>query len=1013
MPRPPLVALAALAATAAAACDAPLDTTTRRTYADFGTEMFGVLHDEALWSGDPVTGATRAAALTQRKEATVWALNALVAPPVDDAMLPLLERLLPLYAPRPGDLPGFIPSLTRDTAALLRKLTADPGAVAALAKLLDAPGAHTDAVERLVGRLARHPVPLTTELLSLTLALEPQLTALFTHLHAEWAALPDPTGPRLLEVELLQRLLWQRLLVLDEPTGPPALVAQLDVRGAPLVTRDAEGALPAPFADLDDDGAPDADPLGRLTGADGAPLDLPPVYGVPTAGETRDQLGRAFLDGQLVYTYFDARESLLAWALRDVRALLASGVHYDLFTAFEGLLGPRAERSDAAGTYSGFQVWGTPLLELLHATNELRRYPRLVPLLRALEHVATQREPLVRALVLDLAKARPIFADAPSLAPGHLLIEELHPLLEQLAEQGLLRALLAAATEPATHGLPDALAAMMRHTDLAWPSSLDALKTPTDVDALPLVGQVPWDQDDLAPERQSLFQKFLTLIDDTAWAPVALKLFDEIPLEDLLVTESMAHLYVTAIGGQAVLDMGNGLLNDAAVAMLDEFDDLHLTPRELNLFMNHDQKIVGNPVCLQGFQVRQHMGPMLFALQRTGMLDAVTPWVTRVVEAGQADLFVQLQLVLARHWGETARDENGFESAGTAGRRVEPTLVRLVDETDLLEHALELFAWAHAATLEVDGQVVNVGDELDALLRWLLATDVRITTTAGATKLPANDGQTLLQNPSRLQHLLWALDGLDRALAEHPDAQAAWDRADVAGHFLDLEDSPKGPRLRNRHTLEVVLRLLPVLADLTVDAVTADDWTATLDDFLKDTNKALSGRGFAATFDLLARLRDDASLRARLDALVAAFLAEEPVAPSADLFGGLLEVASVMTQIRSDLNTADPLLRFVGRAVDPDERLLFRAAEGLLAVRAEDAGDVFGALVRNAMAEEVVGVTPYKALKEAIEAIARANPLQDGPLSAADLTLVLTRLSDWLTDGERGAERLYTIIGQR
>ena len=85
------------------------------------------------------------------------------------------------------------------------------------------------------------------------------------------------------------------------------------------------------------------------------------------------------------------------------------------------LLGGRVNRSDEDGLYTGFYVEDAPLLDLVHMLNELRRYDRFVPLIRALEQLVLEREGRFRQIFMDAAKVRAIFHDPPSPAPGHAM----------------------------------------------------------------------------------------------------------------------------------------------------------------------------------------------------------------------------------------------------------------------------------------------------------------------------------------------------------------------------------------------------------------------------------------------------------------------------------------------------------------------------------------------------------------------------------------------------------------
>jgi hypothetical protein len=989
------------------ACAEPFPAEPVREFGNFGAEVYALLHDEFLWSGTPAEGAARAAAFSAHRDDLVWALDIIASGPVSDGILPLLETYLPLYEDRTDGKPGPLPKMTRDLSAILAELAADPSALEALARLGTAPEANPSATTHLLGTLARHPIDLLDPLVDLTLDLEPALTQLFTWLYRELPTLEESYVVRSDEKTLVQRVLDVELAVTTEPIGPPVMSARFDGRGAPIVRPRADGSLPPPFVDLDGDGQIDVDLFARPLDASGLVINLPTFAYAPTADEARDPLGRALIDGALVYDYFDLRQSLVAFLLRDARSLLNKGAHHDLFWAFDALLGGRVNRTDQDGPYTGFFAEDAPLIDLAFALNELRRYDRLVPLTRALAQLVIEEEPLFRGLVMDLAKARAIFTEAPSLTEGHALFEDLHPALSSLAKGGGLRALFAASRKPGTDRLFPAMVAMMRHTSLDTPTDMKLLDSPDDIDRLALLGPTPWDVPDTSDSQRSWLQKTAYLMNDTKGAPVYLKLFDTVRVEDVAITRDMARFYVDAIAGRARLDLSPDLLEDLAVELVAEFDDTLLQAEELNLYMNHDQPVTGNPVGNRGVQIRNGYGPALLAIQASGSLEGLTPWVTDLVALDLASPFVDLFDVLARHYSESAFTDGPFTSDGTGFRRLEPYLVRVLEETDLADHFLALSAWADRTRLDVDGQSIQVADELDRFVTWLLDPDANISLRNGQTAIPGVRGPI---RPSRLQLLTHAFDRIDMALDAAPEARAAWDRVDLLGTFLDLDDSGA---LLNPHALDALVALIPILADEAAQAIALPDWTDSLDTLVPDLIEAMGSRGFTALIDAMRQIRDTPRHRAFVDALIASVLAEAPPNPDADLMGATLGALSTLAQTRIPIDALTRLLRYGGRLLEPAKRRVFAPLESLREMRALDPARLTSALALNLFLEPEVAKTPIGVLTDALKSALRAVPGASGPYSSDDLALVIGRFADWLVDDHKGMEHLYEVIRGR
>lgn len=1017
LPRLLRSASAVLAATFAAslagpltACDEPLDTTVTAQYDDFGTELYDMVHDEFLWSGTAEQGTARAAAFTGHRDDVVWAFNTLTAGKVKDGMLPLMERILPLYDDKPDGKAGALPTMTRDLAGILADLAQDDLALEAMARLATAPEANPHAVMHLLGSLARHPIQLLDRMISMTLALEPELTELFRWLYRELPTKEESYIVRSDQKTFLQRLIGTSIDVTTEPIGPPAYSARIDGRGAPVVNRLANGQLPAPFVDNNGDGLVDVDAYSRPLDGNGQVIDMPTFAWQPTANETRDQLGRAIVDGALVYDYFDLRQSMLAFLMRDGRKLISDGAHFDLFTAFDALLGGRVNRSDEDGVYTGFYVEGAPLLDLVHMLNELRRYDRLVPVIRALEQLIVQKEPLFRQLFVDIAKVRKIFEDAPSLAPGNTLLEDMQPVLWRLAKGGGLRDLFRAAREDGTERMFSAMATMMRHTGMTLPFDMSLLETPADVDLLEFTDPTPWSTPDTADGQRSWLQKAAYLIADTKGAGVHMKLFDIVDIDEIVITDDMAHLYITAIADEATLDLTPEFLEQMAVDLAPEFDDIYLQAVELNLYMNHDQTATGNPIGNQGIQIRQLYGPALLALQTSGNLTALQPWVKRLVDHGLTDDFVDLFDVLAHHYSEVASTTNGFKAEGTGFRKLEPYLVRMIEDTQFDEHFNALSAWADQATFVVDGTTYNVADELDRFLVWMLDPEAGVVKRDGTTTVPSRHGGDIAR-PSRLQLVMDAFDRIDDALEQAPEAKAAWDNVDLMGLFFDLDDNGE---LDNQHALEVMVKLVPILADEAAQAVTEPDWNESLDTMVPDLADTMGSRGFTALVDMMRRIKDTPDWRALVDELLAAQMAEEPPAADQDLMGASLQVLATAGQIRLPIDAGTRLLRFVGRLLDPAKRRVLNQMETLRDMRGYDTADlVTSDLAKNLFVEPEVGHTPLDAILDGFKAGLRPDPSQTGPYEPADLKVVFQKMADWLRDDHKGMEQMYEVIRSR
>jgi len=1005
-----ILSLTAAMALSAGACEEPLPERSPRAYGTFGQEMYRLMYREFLWSGTPTEGDSRAAAFAGHQAEVTWAFDSLTAGKVDAQMLPLLEVYLPLYEEAAVSANASIPTLTRDSAAMMQVLRDEDGLVTALASASGRPRAYPNALVSLLGAVVRHETALVDRLLTMTHELKPGLTDLFSYLARELPTVEDATP-----LEPGQRTLAARLMELElesggTPVGPPTFAARIDDRGAFTAGASWSAAGHPGLVDQDQDGRPDVDDRGRFVDALGKYVDLQPFAGASNAGGAeRDAFGRALLNGHFLFDYVDLRKSVLSFVLRDMRKLVERDAHFDFFTTVSALIGTREERDDADGRFMGYRVSQSPLLDVVHVLNDLRNYPRITQLVRSLEHVATEREILFRQIVQDLAKTMDIMKDAPALKEGMRLVEDLLPVIQVLAANGGLRSLMATAGLPETADLVPSLKTMMSRSEMNLPSDMAVLEVPADVNALTFRGAVDWSIPDTTDAQRSWFHKATYLIADTNHAPAFLRLLDLIDVPDIAITSDMAALYMEAIAGKAKLDLGDPFLENLTITTALEFDDLFLAAEELNLFMNHNQTVLGNPRGLQGIAIRNLYGPALLALQTSRGLRALRPWVTRMVDAGHTRDIVDVLVTLANHYSETVFTVPGIKSEGTGIRAMEPFILRIFDETRLVPRILELSAWMHTANFTHNGAQLNVADEMDAFLLWFLDPDAGVRTRTGLSAIPSARGG-MITKPSRAMLAIHALDTLDVALEADPAARAAWDRMDLTGVFLNIDSSGE---LENRHILDLLVAVMPVLADYVEQQVSRAEWSRDVRAFVPDLTDFVASRGFTALVDMMSAIRDTASYRALADDLLGLVLAEEPARADADVMGGLLRVAASLAHDRAPVDMMRPMMRAMGRILEPSKRMMFNLVDTLRAMRALDPEVVTNDLMINLVSEPEVGRIPLVSILDSFEAGLRGNPGGPSILDVGEWRVILDKLVTWFRDEDKGAERLYRVILSR
>jgi len=458
---------------------------------NIGEIAYEVLHHNYTTTGE----TAKAQALENRKADFVGSINQILPSEVGQDLFPTLLDLLPLVDD------GTVEGAVADVDAILVDLMNDQAALEGLVALLSSTGDAGAVSDRrttylLVNRLLAYP------------KLDDLARAIFA-LVQENDGVDDqgnPNGERNL-FAALQGLLSRRLLsyqpsptagqnlqsslqglsgalLADDPLnaypdlGAPAWAVRLDVHGNPKVVADAAtGQLPAPFVDVDGDGAADVDAEGRPVDAAGTPIEIP-AFG---SEGSRDSFGRALgPGGGHYYDYFDAKRTLLSELLLFAGELLERDVPSKGVLLLDAISdrvphdnGTPSDPSDDYETLSP----DSPLLDLTHAQFEVVRQTPLPELLRGLAEVI-KNDPqkfaaIVDKLLVALKQASQAAATAPAPGANQALIDDLLPLLEDTLRprgrngQSAMRALLQAFNQEQRRlqTLPQSFAKMMKFHD--------------------------------------------------------------------------------------------------------------------------------------------------------------------------------------------------------------------------------------------------------------------------------------------------------------------------------------------------------------------------------------------------------------------------------------------------------------------------------------------------------------------------------------------------------------------
>lgn len=920
--------------------------------------------------------------------------------------------ILPLYDQ------GILPGVLRPTACMLDALSRETGLLEALwfvarpegyglgqlpvtRRVLVHPG-----IDDLLTDLAR--LWLDHDGLDAGLAPDPDEDDTFSMLLAELAramreAEPAEPGGETTAEALVDFALSEDARLLD-PAAPASWVVRTDRRGRARVAPDPlSGQLPAPFCDGDADGLADIHPQsGDFVDCHGLAIDAPPPFG-PDGSRPRS-------GDRLVYRYSDLGQSMLVALVDQLVPLVEDDFVWELPDALPALLGPLGARADQEGVYPGYEPDAAPAVALVHALRALVDYERLPELLEALLTVLELHEHQLARLLHEVDRVEQIADAWPdcSLAGHNRLADDLIPRLLEMAERGYLGPFLRSFADPRAMSLQSATADMIRYRDILDDDDM-TLREPTDF-AL---------SDEEYIHRSNL-QKMMHLTHDTNGAEHA----TEVVGYDVFVIEDMLVFWLDSIARLAEVPW-------YVRVAVTEFSSEHPTTEEVNRFMNHDHDILGNPVGREGNELYRFNAEALLAMEACGLLEALRPGFEAVVtrdrdrERTGTKVLADLLAAVHPHWSPNTPPYVSEACANV--RAVEPVLLDVLDNTDLLRAAVDLLGSLAERTTPSGLRVV---DELDLFTRHLLRFDGALSRHDGRDWVLGADESTRIVPFSRFYLLLDALRVVDDAVAGDPDAEAALERAAelLSDRFLEVEEIDGVWRFQNRRAWTLLLNLVSFLREQAADHAAAGTLSSRLAELEDDLRDGVGGRVVPRLVQALQLVAGHPRLPAAVDGLVLDLLAPPATEEQQELWLNLARLVQVLLVDRVTV----PAAHFLGRHLDPEApgwqavpgqgcaavdqpvRLVSRVLD--LLVRMSEAGpnDVFASLLANlGTVGPGADSFPLDDFGEVICAVHREDPSGQDTLTAADAARILQEVSAYLLDDQRGIEKLYQQVERR
>jgi hypothetical protein len=837
------------------------------------------------------------------------------------------------------------------------------------------------------------------------------------------------------------------------------LLVRRDPRGLAIVEKTG-AVLPAPFADVDDDGQADIDGLGRFVDASGVPIaPSTPFLVLGKTGGSYDGDGRALnADGDPLYRYVDLDKTVLVALAHESRELLSPtrGTALDLLRGASVLLGPRQTvektfTSRAPLSYLGYDTTDSALLDIAYGYLNLLNDPRIGDTLgfaRALlDGHEAEAARLIEAMVdaADLGKAHPEAA----LAPGAPLYDDLIPVVNEiLAVPGLAEDLLTALENPAVRHVDERFAAMMAHRDrIEYNASGN------------LVGSLSTPVDRSKPDsgyNRSVFQRLVHLIADASGARlcnkndatidipiVSLIEFDPcelLDIPDLAVFFVQSIAYAKNGSGQIIYDGGvprpkarlpmpqilldiPGITNPILEGQsgIPGFK-INPTPQALTRVLfkpglydsdTFISLIIDPARCTDGERFDQAHAGTLQALELDGTLDQLRPIVQAFADRNQEALFVKLLVVLHLHWASVdSIDHQGQNPLGNRyakqsnAQSYEPLIVDIVAQDEVWPALTEQAATLNAITVGAR----NGRQILAATARYLFTHTAGLPDRRGATTTVRDDGDPVAAlSPYYL--LADAYRQKRAQIAEAGGEGELWNEAtgEVVDQLVRGELAPDGWRFRNPRFRGVAIALIDFLEGrIAAHQAELAAWTRT--ELPADLQRLFAGPVFASAANFVLALSASPEARVALEDVFVYLTTDS----GGDAFVTAITAAADLSQLFLDDRDMVPIARVAGKTLAPELGVVKAHVAFVQRARTADQTGTLSKMMRGLFTEHAPGRTALASIIDTICAVNRVDPAAgDAYLSPDDFRAVFLSIADFLDDEKRGLRSFVRIIENR
>jgi hypothetical protein len=305
---------------------------------------------------------------------------------------------------------------------------------------------------------------------------------------------------------------------------------------------------------------------------------------------------------------------------------------------------------------------------------------------------------------------------------------------------------------------------------------------------------------------------------------------------------------------------------------------------------------------------------------------------------------------------------------------------------------------------------------------------------AGGDPACANGQGRIIPQVSPLYLMLDALKGIDQQFNKPENAPKlkAWHeaRSAIVDQFLGTEQDGAGKtRLLNQNGRQLGVALSYFGADQLKRHRDAGDLESWAEGLTKRMVDVLEHPITAGTVSVLEALYSSEPAAREL-AAVTAYLTDAERNPA--FFSGILTALADTAEFVSKDPELTPVVQFASLVAAPNA---FAAIDGQVVPDAENSAAYAGIevaravmslnktenasaisrLLKNIVSPSARGEAPVETFFDIVAEVNRQNPLEpsSAPLKAADYSAVFTQIQQFLSDGDRGLERLYKVIQGR